>query len=239
MKQINASDLTDGLFKWKANKQSQRDHHEANNFYCVFSPNKANGEIYWTFDISEIDGSWKVWDMWSLAISDHKSKATFLWILGTFNWAILTYSGNCVFRWWNSWKRPHRERDRRLRKSWNAWSIGPPSEWSHFCAGPLRKQPEDPRPRRKSLHDAPRPSLFFFASYFISTIAIDFAISSTENRNKWEERESYQYLEQRRPGMLLKDMRIRSHFAGCCPSHGRAIWRVVHGCRSRVMEIIT
>ena len=50
-KQINPRNVTVGLIKLEANKQSQHDPHEANNFYCVFSPNKANGGIYWTFSI--------------------------------------------------------------------------------------------------------------------------------------------------------------------------------------------
>ena len=49
--QINPRNVTVGLIKLEANKQSQHDPHEANNFYCVFSPNKANGGIYWTFSI--------------------------------------------------------------------------------------------------------------------------------------------------------------------------------------------
>ena len=42
MKKINSSDLTVGLIKLEANKRSQHDPHEANNFYCGFSPNEAN-----------------------------------------------------------------------------------------------------------------------------------------------------------------------------------------------------
>ena len=53
MKQINSSGLTDGLIKLKSKKQSQHDIHEANNFYCWFSPNEVNGEKYWTFNTSE------------------------------------------------------------------------------------------------------------------------------------------------------------------------------------------
>ena len=52
MKQIISSDLTVGLIKWAANKQSQPDPHKANNFHCWFLPNESNGEIYWTFNIS-------------------------------------------------------------------------------------------------------------------------------------------------------------------------------------------
>ena len=47
MKQINPSNLT--MF---VDKQSQHDPHAANHFYCEFSPNESNGEIYWTFNTS-------------------------------------------------------------------------------------------------------------------------------------------------------------------------------------------
>ena len=52
MKQINSSDLTVGLIKLEANKHSQHDHHEATNFDCELSPNRANRKIYWTLNIS-------------------------------------------------------------------------------------------------------------------------------------------------------------------------------------------
>ena len=55
MKQINSSYLTVGLIKLEANMQSQHDPHEANNFYCVFSPNEANAGICWTCSISVMD----------------------------------------------------------------------------------------------------------------------------------------------------------------------------------------
>ena len=53
MKQINSSNLPVGLMKLEANKRSQHEPHEANKFYSGFSPNEANGEIYWTFNISD------------------------------------------------------------------------------------------------------------------------------------------------------------------------------------------
>ena len=55
MKQINCSDLTVDLIKYDANKQSQHDPHKANNFYCVFLPNEANGKIFWTLNIIGTD----------------------------------------------------------------------------------------------------------------------------------------------------------------------------------------
>ena len=46
MKQINSSDLIIGMIKFDAKYHSQHDPHEANNFYCAFSPKEANGETY-------------------------------------------------------------------------------------------------------------------------------------------------------------------------------------------------
>ena len=56
MKQIISSNLT-FRFKLEANKRSQYDPHEANNFYCGFLPNEANEEIYLTFNISAFSPS--------------------------------------------------------------------------------------------------------------------------------------------------------------------------------------
>ena len=57
IKKINSSNLIFGLIKLEANKRSQYDPHGANNFYCGFSPNGANEDIYETFNISAFSTS--------------------------------------------------------------------------------------------------------------------------------------------------------------------------------------
>ena len=48
--------MTVGLIELEANKHSQHEPQaEANNFYHGFLNNKANAEIYWTFNISVCD----------------------------------------------------------------------------------------------------------------------------------------------------------------------------------------
>ena len=81
MKQIDSSDLTVGLIKLEASKQSQHDPHKANNFYCGFSPNVANGEIYWTFNISDemqTGGVFDVHETCLLAYISYPSEQLFL-----------------------------------------------------------------------------------------------------------------------------------------------------------------